>query len=70
MLVHTLRGQYEAVTCEPEVVIRKQQQFREIWKNIEVFTSFGERIMWRYAPLRCLFPPPVLEQPYMRALDT
>ena len=49
MLLHTLRGQYEAIIGEPEVVIRKQQQFREIWKKAEVFTSFGERIKWRYA---------------------
>jgi hypothetical protein len=51
MLLHTLRGQYDAITGEPEVVIRKQQ-FREVWKKAEVFTSFGERIKWRYAPPR------------------
>ena len=62
MLVHTFRGQYDAITGEPEVVIRRQQQFREIWKNAEVFISFGERIKWRYAPPRWLFPPPVLGQ--------
>ena len=57
MLVHTLRGQYDAIIGEPEVLIRRQQQFREIWKNVEVFISFGERIKWRYAPPRWLFPP-------------
>ena len=62
MLIHTLRGQYDAIIGEPEVVIRRQQNFREIWKNAEVFISFGERIKWRYAPPRWLFPPPVLEQ--------
>ena len=70
MLLHTLRGQYEAIPSELEVVIHKQQQFREIWKKAEVFTSFGERIKWRYAPPRWPFPPPVLERPYMRAFDT
>ena len=50
MHLHTLRGQYEAITGELEVVIRKQQQFQEIWKKAMVFTSFGERIKWRYAP--------------------
>ena len=68
--MRTLRGQYEAITGEPEVVIRKQQKFREIWKKAEVFTSFGERIKWTYAPSRWLFPPPVLEQPCMTAFDT
>ena len=62
MLVHTLRGQNDAIIGEPEVVIRRQQQFQEIWKNAEVFISFGERIKWRYAPPRWLFPCPVLEQ--------
>ena len=52
MLLHTLRGQYEAITGEPDVVIHKQQQFREIWKMAEVFTSFGAGIKWRYAPPR------------------
>ena len=63
MLLHTLRAQYEAITGEPEVVIRKQQQFREIWKKAEVFTSFGERIKWRYAPPRWLFMPPSWNNP-------
>ena len=27
MLLHTLRGQYKAIIGEPDVVIRKQQQF-------------------------------------------
>ena len=70
MLLHTLRGQYDAIVGEPEVVIRKQQQFRKIWQYVEVFTSFGERIKSRYAPPRWLFPPAILEQPYMRAFDT
>ena len=30
MLLHTLRGQFEAIHGEPDVVFRKQQQFREI----------------------------------------
>ena len=51
MLMHTLRGQCEAITDEPIVVFHKQQQFRETWKKVEDFTSFGERIKWRYAPL-------------------
>ena len=57
MLLHTLRGKYGAITGEPDIVIHKQQQFREIWKKVEVFTSFGERIKWRYVPPRWLFPP-------------
>ena len=58
MLLHTLRGQYESITSEPEVVIHKQQQFREIWKSTEVFTYFRESIKWTYAPPRWFFPPP------------
>ena len=38
MLLHTLRGQYEAITGEPEVIFRKQQHFQEIWKKAKVFT--------------------------------
>ena len=30
MLLNTLRGQYEAITSEPDFVIRKQQLFQEI----------------------------------------
>ena len=30
MLLHTLRGQYEAITGELDVVFRKQQHFREM----------------------------------------
>ena len=44
MLLHTLRGQYEAITGEPDVVFRKQQHFRVMWTKTKVFTSFGERI--------------------------
>ena len=32
MLLHTLRGQYEAIIGELEVGFCKQQHFREIWK--------------------------------------
>ena len=32
MLLHTLRGQYEAISGEYDVVFRKQQHFREMWK--------------------------------------
>ena len=52
MLLHTLRGKYEAITLEPDIVFRKQQHFREMWTKVEVFTSFEERIKWRYAPPR------------------
>ena len=38
MLLHTLRGQYAAITGEPEVIFRKQQHFQEIWKKAKVFT--------------------------------
>ena len=33
MLLHTLRGKYEAIIGEPKVLIRKQQQFQEILKR-------------------------------------
>ena len=57
MLLHTLRGQYEAIIIgELEVVFHKQQHFREIWRKA-VFTYFGETIKWRYAPPRWLLPP-------------
>ena len=56
MLLHTLRGKYEAIIGELEVVFRKQQHIREIWKKAKVFTYFGERIKWRYAPPRWFFP--------------
>ena len=44
MLLHTLGGQYEAITDELYVAFRKQQHFREMWTKAKVFTSFGERI--------------------------
>ena len=47
MLLHTSRGQYEAIHREPDVVFRKQQRFREICKKAEVFTFLGDIIKWR-----------------------
>ena len=44
MLLHILRGQYEGITGQSDVVIRKQQQFQEIWKKAKAFISFRERI--------------------------
>ena len=42
MLLHTLRGQYEAIHGEPDVVFRKQQQFREFEKKLYgYFVAFG-----------------------------
>ena len=38
MLLHTLRGQYEAITCEPNLVFSKQQHFREVWTKLEVYS--------------------------------
>ena len=70
MLLHTLRGQYEAIHGEPDVVFRKQQQFREIWKKAEIFSYFGDRMKWRYAPPKWLFPPPILKGPCMRVSAT
>ena len=35
MLLHTLRGQYEAIIGELDVVFRKQQHFREMWTKAE-----------------------------------
>ena len=31
MLLHALRGEYDAITGEFDVVFRKQQHFREMW---------------------------------------
>ena len=70
IVLNTLRGQYEAITGETEVVFCKQQHFREIWRKAKVFTSFGGRIKWRYAPPGWLFPRPILEGPWMRAFAT
>ena len=61
MLLHTLRGQYEAITGEPNVVFHKQQHFKEMSTKTKVFTYFVERMRWRYAPPRWLFPPPIME---------
>ena len=36
----------------------------------EVFSYFGDRIKWRYAPPIWLFPPPVLKGPCMRVSAT
>ena len=61
MLLHTLRGQYEAIHDELDIVFRKQQQFREIWKKVEILSYFGDRMRGRYAPPKWLFPPPILQ---------
>ena len=51
MLLYTLRGQYEAITSEPDVMFSKQPYFREIWKKAKVFTFWGERIpRWLFLP--------------------
>ena len=69
MLLHTLRGQHESIHGELAVVFCKQQ-VREIWKKAEVFPYFGDKIKWRYAPPKCLFPPLVLKGPCMRVSAT
>ena len=61
-LLHTLRGQYEAITSEHNVVFRKIQHFKEMWTKAKVFTSFRERIEWRYAPPRWIYPAPIMEE--------
>ena len=70
MLLHKLRGQYEAIHGEPDVALRKQQQIREIWKKAEFFSYFRGRIKWRYAPPKWLFLPLVLKGPCMRVSAT
>ena len=46
MLLHTLRGQYEAIHGEPNVVFRKQQHFQEIWKKlVKTFTKAYKTII-------------------------
>ena len=57
MLLHTLTCQCEAISGEPHVVFRKQQHFREMRTKEEIFSSFRERIKWRYSPPRWLIPP-------------
>ena len=70
MLLHTLRGQYEAIIGDPKVVFHKQQHFREMWTKTKVFTSFVERMRWRYAPPRWLFPSPIRKDPNFRCVNT
>ena len=43
-VLHTLRGEYEAKTSEPNVVFCKQHYFREMWTKTKVFTFFWERM--------------------------
>ena len=70
MLLRALRGQYEAIQGEPDVVFRKQQQFCEIWKKGEILTYSGDKIKWTYAPPRWLFLSSVLTRPCMRVSTT
>ena len=71
ILLRTLRGQYEAMTGEHDVVFCKQQHFIEIWTKAKVFSSFGQRIKWRYAPLRRpLSAPPSWKDPDFRCVNT
>ena len=43
MLLHTLRGQYEGITGESDVMFRKQKDFQEIWiKGRDLQLFWGE----------------------------
>ena len=56
MLLHTLRGQYEAITCEPNLVFSKQQHFREVWTKLEVLShvAFSAPPLWKDPKFRCV----------------
>ena len=36
-LVHTLKGEYDAIKGDPDVVFRKQEVFKKRWERMNVF---------------------------------
>ena len=57
-LVHTLKGEYDAIKGDSDVVFRKQEVFKKRWERMKVFSMINGGIRWRYQPLLWVFPPP------------
>ena len=49
-LVHTLKGEYDAIKCDSDVVFRKQEGFKKRWERMKVFCMVNGGIRWRYRP--------------------
>ena len=56
-LVHTLKGEYDAIKSDLLVPIRKQEAFKKRWERMKVFCKVNGGIRWRYQPSFWVFPP-------------
>ena len=56
-LVHTLKGEYDAIKGDSDVVFRKQEVFKKRWERMKVFCMVNGCIRWRYQPPLWVFPP-------------
>ena len=56
--MHTLKGEYDAIKGDSDVVFRKQEVFKKRWERMNVFCMVNGCIRWRYQPPLWVFPPP------------
>ena len=56
-LVHTLKGEYDVIKGNSDVVFRKQEVFKKRWERMKVFCMVNGSIRWRYQPSLWAFPP-------------
>ena len=58
-LVHTLKGEFDAIKGDLGVVLRKKEVFKKTWERMNVFYMGNFCIRWRYQPPLWVFPPPI-----------
>ena len=58
-LVHTLKGEFDAIKGDSDVVLRKKEVFKKTWERMNVFYKGNFCIYWRYQPPLWVFPPPI-----------
>ena len=57
-LVHALKGEYDAIKDDSDVVFRKQEVFEKSRQRMKVFSMVDGDICWRYQPSLKIFSPP------------
>ena len=56
-LVHTLKGEYDTIKGDSDVVFQKKEVFKKRWERMNVFYMVNWCIRWRYHPPLWVFPP-------------
>ena len=57
MLISILKGQYDSVTGNEDIIFLKQPPVKGKWKDWLVFVERNDKMEWQYVPPRWLFLP-------------